>query len=181
MEGVHENMKKAFVLAAALMLFAGVASAQYSIELDLDATTGNGPDFLSTAPGPVAIDVWVQGNGLLYSANLTLQHAGPASYVSYVYATAFTNTPPQVTGNDVLVQSTDFTFVGAVAPFLHGTANYNYDGPTGIATVATVQLNGWLDGNFISGVFTNNVDCSFGLDVVGTEEASWGQVKNLFR
>lgn len=181
-------MKKALVLGAALLMFAGVASAQYNVELDLDATLGNGPDFLATAPGPVAVDVWITGGAGLnvLSANLTLSHTGPGSWVGYAYDAAtggVGGTPPadQGGGTAWLVQWTDFNFVGLLPPFIHGVASYNYNGPTGLVNVTVIQPQGWFDGAFLSGPFTGNTDASFGTVVTATEETSWGAVKDLFR
>lgn len=177
-------MKKALVLGAALLMFAGVASAQYSVELDQNATLGDGPDFAAAVPaGAVAIDAWITGQAsFVYSGNFTLSHAGPATWNPYTHATGWTTTPDQNQGgNDWLVQATDFGFGGLVPPFLHGTANYTYDGPVGIVTVSVVQPNGWFDSSFTSGPFTNNTGASFGIGVTATEETSWGAVKDLFR
>ncbi|NNE08370.1 MAG: hypothetical protein HKN20_07385 [Gemmatimonadetes bacterium] len=180
-------MKKALVLGAALLMFAGMASAQYSVELDLDATLGNGPDFAAAVPaGAVAIDAWITGPGSganCISANFTLSHVGPATYnVGYAHATGWTASPDQNQGgNDWLIQATDFSFAGAIPPFLHGTASYTYDGPVGIATVSIVQPNGWSDLNFATGPFTGSTGASFGIGLTATEETSWGAVKDLFR
>ncbi len=168
------------------ILLAGLAFGQ-GVELDTDGALGTGPDTLAASSGEaVLIDAWVShpANGPIFSANFTLSHDGPASWNPYSHATGWTTEPDLMFGpNEWLVQATDFEFVGLVPPFLHGTASYDYDGPSGFVTVTIVQPNGCFTSNFTDCIFQNNVGTVFGHpeETTPIEISNWGAVKELFR
>ncbi len=180
-------MKWFLALSTTIILFSTGAGAQYSIEMDGDGILGNGPDFVTTAPGDtVFIDFYVAGQAsAVYSANFTIKWSGPAWWNGYTHATDWTT--PGVTDMPQwpLIQATDYTLTGLIPPFLHGTARYTYIGPVNDVTVSIITPNGWFDSSYTSGVFTNNTGLTFGIGIedppTSTEESSWSDVKQLFR
>ncbi len=180
-------MKKALAVAFVGALFAGIALAQPTIELDLDNVLGNGPDVaVAIVSDYITVDVWVVGSAPsnLISANVTLCNLdGSLEFQGYAYAVAWTNTAPQVNPPCVLLQSTDFAFVGLAIPFLHGTATYHaaVDNSLDDLTIDGNQ-SGWFSYYGGTGLFnTGNVGGSVQIGGSATEESSWGAVKGLFR
>ena len=177
-------MKKALAVAFLCAIFAGFVAAQ-TIELDLDAVQGNGPDVVPAAVSDyINVDVWIMGNGGLFSANFTLCNLeGDLEFQGYAPANPWTNTAPVVTPPCALMQATDFSFGSPLAlPFLHGTATYHavVDHSFGNLTIDLAQ-SGFFTTMGASGSFSGFVGASVQIGSAATEQTNWGAVKDLFR
>ncbi len=177
-------MKKAFVAAAVVMLFATMASAQFSVELDLDGVLGNGPDFIEVEVSEyVAVDIWVHGPAALLSYGMTIcNYDGSLEYqgCAYYVPTGWTPIDP-IPGVCFDVQATDFTFSNPMAlPALVATVTFHAAVDQSIDDIIIMQ-GGYLSAGFLSGLFEGNVGATVKIGSIATEEASWGAVKGLFR
>ena len=178
-------MKKAFVAAAVVMLFATAASAQFTAELDLDGVVGNGPDFIEVMVSDyVDVDVWITGPNALLSFGMTIcNYDGSLEYqgTTYFIPTGWTPIEP-VPGVCFDVQATDFTFSNPMQlPALVATVTFHAAVDESIDDIIILQ-GGYLSAGFLSGNFSEMIGCTVQIgDIIGTEEASWGAVKGLFR
>ena len=177
-------MKKALVLVAT-MVFATMAYGQTG-ECDLDGVFGNGPDVVSAEVSDyIAVNLMIQHPTMLFSWGITFSNPdGSLEFqgCEYFVPAVWTAVPCQP-GDPVTAQATDFTF----------TAPLDVSVPTTVCVVTfhaavdcsmdeiIVLESGWLDVNFISGVFDPFTPCTVVIGGTGTEESSWGAVKDLFR
>ncbi|MFH1278387.1 MAG: hypothetical protein ABIK65_08410 [Candidatus Eisenbacteria bacterium] len=182
-------MKKAFAVVA-MLAFAAVAHAQYTVELDLNGVQGDGPDFIEVMVSDyVTGDLWIYGPNMLFSWGcIVCNFDGSLEFQGFVYSTpaGWTNAAVQVGADGcITVQATDFSFTAPMPlPWLVGTFTFHAAVDQSIDDI-TFGDAGWLDINFISGVM-DNANTLAGTVKIGdipqsTEESSWGAVKGLFR
>ncbi len=173
-------------LLLALGLGANVAPAQeLYIELDLDGTLGNGPDHLIADIGDtLSVDVWglAAAPGVLighYGLTLSGINAALTSW-SYYQGYCFTHTPGVDLGDGRwYFEATVFCFAWSQPPYLFGSGEYLYQG-SGTGRITIEEPTTYLNQNFETGHFTNNIDATFGPSTA-TESSSWSKVKELFR
>ncbi len=180
-------MKKALAIALIGALFAGVSMAQHHVELDLDATLGNGPDNVSAAISDyVSVECWVFGDAInLISANFQVCNPdGCLEFQGWTDATGWgINSAIDKLNGCYEYGATDLNAVGLASPFLLGTAVYH------AASHCIGQLivdedpatNGWMNQQFVTGAFDMNTNASVTIGGTATEQSNWGAVKELFR
>lgn len=178
-------MKKAFVVVA-MLAFAVAAHGQYSVELDLNGTPGDGPDYVVAAVSDyITGDLWIHGPVALFSFGVIIcNYDGSLEFQGAAYATpaGWTNAPV-APGECVTVQATDFNFATPlVLPYMVATLTFHAAVDQSIDDI-TFGDAGWLDINFMSGVMDNQGTLAGTVQIgeTSTEESSWGAVKGLFR
>ncbi len=158
------------------------ADGGHAIELDLNQTFGDGPDHgLAQVGDTVEVWCWVTHDPAcspLAQARFSI-HSKHADFLSYIPATCYTTSWEPSAPNIWTFTATVFCFITFSPPWLHGIASYQYTGP-GNGRLNVVEPLTWLDHDFLSGTFTNNIGATFG-PTTTTESSSWSQVKGLFR
>lgn len=181
-------MKKAFVVVA-MLAFAVAAHAQFTVELDLDGTTGNGPDYVNVFVSDyVTGDLWIYGPASLFSFGaIVCNFDGSLEFQGFAYVTpGWTETPPAVGADGcITVQATDFNFATPLPlPAMVGTFTFHAAVDMSIDDI-TFGDCGYFTNTFASGVMDNSGTLAgtvqIGEQGNSTEESSWGAVKGLFR
>jgi len=184
-------MKKAFVAAAALLLFASAGMGQYRAEIDLDGDPMNGIDYIQVPVSTyIAVDIWLYGppgSGCYvfgvelcdYDRSLEFQ-GGVFYFPDPQWSGVFR--PPDAQ-NCITVEGQTFAFtVPIMFPYKVATVTYHAAVDESIDDL-TLRNGGVLTLNFTSQWF-ENIGAVLGTVQVGeiaTEETNWGAVKSLFR
>ena len=178
-------MKKAFVVAAVLA-FATAASAQYTVELDLNGVVGDGPDVVEAEVSDyIDVDVWMHGPAMVlsmgadicnYDGSLEFQGYTSNSPSGWTDNTVTANYPPCLT-----VQMTDFGFMAPVPlPYMMGTLTFHAAVDHSTDDLVVIS-GGWFSEGFGSGACDVLIGGTVIIGGSATEESSWGAVKGLFR
>jgi hypothetical protein len=187
-------MKKAFVAAAAVLLLAGASFAALQVEVDLDGTLGNGPDYkLAVVSENVTADIWIIGDApcawvvglFLCNADASLEYVSTQYYPGPSAAWSFT--PPAAPGPDgcITLQGQNFSFdVPMCWPWKVATVTYHAAVDHSVDDLVLGAGSGVLTTSFATVSFDNNetvvARVQIGL-IDSVEETNWGAVKNLFR
>lgn len=186
-------MKKAFVAAAAVLLLAGASFAALQLEVDLDGTLGNGPDYkLALVSENVLADIWIIGDSpcawvvglFLCNADASLEYVS-TQYFSPGGGWAFV--APGMPGPDgcLTIQGQNFSFdVPMCWPWKLATVTYHAAVDHSVDELFLGAGSGVLTTSFSTVSYDNN-ETVVGRVQIGlidsVEETNWGAVKNLFR
>ncbi len=190
-------MKKLLAGLVVVGFAATAALAGNTIELDLDATTGNGPDDVAVANGgTVTCDVWIMGVEDIVDADVTVCNPGGAlAYSSTSYAGlpgGWLSKSPIPSGNCVKVGAFDGGenpgFAPAAPPILLATISWTATTDDTcedlVADISSTSQSNYTRADFQFFGYSSAVDGSAAIGagcLTGTEEATWSAIKNLFR
>ncbi|MBM3319978.1 MAG: hypothetical protein FJY73_04810 [Candidatus Eisenbacteria bacterium] len=185
-------MKKAFVAAAALLLFASAGMGQYRLELDLDGNPMNGVDYIQVNQSDyVGVDIWLygpQGKGtwvwgaFICNFDRSLEYQGFVAY-SPGGGWSFPFQPPDAQ-NCITAQGQNLTFdVPIMFPYKVARVTYHAAVDQSIDDLYMLEGSGVLTLSFYTYSWDNNgtVLGTVQIGSIATEETNWGAVKSLFR
>lgn len=190
-------MKKLLAGLVVVAFTAMTAFAGNTVELDLDATLGNGPDAVAVANGgTVTCDVWIMGPEDIVDADITVCNPGGAlTYSSTSYAGlpgAWLSKSPVPSGNCVKVGAFDGGenpgFAPAAPPFLLATISWTATTDDTCveleADISSTSVSNYTRADFQFFGYSSAVGAYAEIGagcVTGTEEETWSAIKNLFR
>jgi len=178
---------------AAVLLLAFAASAQYSVEADLNGVVGDlQPDYIVTTVGQeVPVDIWFFGpnciivfGAYLCNPELSLEYAA-TQFFSPGGGWYFPQVAPPDAAGCILMQGQDFSSVLMCFPYKVAKVTYLAATDQSIADLRLGEPSAVLTlSSFQTVYFANEGEILARIqigDVTATEATSWGSVKALFR
>lgn len=177
-------MKKALVLAAALLATASFAFGQLC-ELDLDGVVGNGPDFIvAEVSDYILVDVYMTVGPMTQSVGCNIGNFdGSLEYQGTEYFLPSWGVVAPAPGEVLAIQGTDWSMAALIdmsAPYKVATLTFHAAVDCSVDDLVVIDGGGF---DAMNGTvnFTELVGCTVQIGTSATEESSWGAVKGLFR